>query len=124
MELNELSHEQQLALVALVEEMASVDRMVTEEEGKEIGGIAEALGDDAYRALLDESERRFANEDQLRAVLAGITDQQVRETIYETALEVADAEPPVGSVRSDLLDWLAKTWNIEVDIQEEGESQA
>ena len=119
MELKELLHEQQVALIALVEALAMADQRVTAEEEKEINVIAGAFGDEAYRRLLDEAERRFPDEQRLRTFLESITDPEVRELLFETALEVAAIEPPLGPGRSGLLDWLARTWSIRVDIQPE-----
>ena len=121
MEIAELSHEQRMALVALVETMAVVDGEVSEEEEQEIGGIAEALGDETYRRLLDEAGRRFPDERRLRAFLPSITDPEARDLIYEKVVEAAQAEPPVGSERAALLEWLARTWDIRVDVQSETE---
>ena len=117
MEIKDLSREQQVALVALVEALAVTDRNVTDEEAAEIGMIADALGDEPYRQLLDEAEQRFPDQKRLRKFLATITDQESRELIYTTALEAAEVEPPVGAGRSAILDWLATTWAIRVDIQ-------
>ena len=122
MELKELSHEQQVALVALVEALAVADRRVTEEEEQEINSIADALGDETYRRLLDEAERRFPDEQRLRAFLVTITDQDACDLLFETALEVAAIEPPFGTGRSELLDWLTQTWNIQIDVEGTGEA--
>ena len=124
MELTELSDDQQVTLVGLIEALAVSERTVATEEEEEINSIAEALGDETYRLLLDEAERRFPDEPRLRAALKAIADQDARELIYEKAIDTVAMEQPVGRARSALLDWLAKAWNIQVDVQGEDEASS
>ena len=111
MELTELSDDQQVTLVGLIEALAVSERTVATEEEEEINSIAEALGDETYRP-------------RLRAALKAIADQDARELIYEKAIDTVAMEQPVGRARSALLDWLAKAWNIQVDVQGEDEASS
>ena len=117
MTLSDLSHDQQVALVALAEAIALSDGEVTEKESAEIGHIAGELGEAAYRALLDEAENRFPTVTQLKPFLASIRDQAAREIIYRTAMQEALAEITFDNRDVELLNWLAETWSIDVDIQ-------
>jgi hypothetical protein len=120
MELKDLTREQKIALVALLEKVAGSDGMVTEAEGAEIAGVAEALGEDEYRELLNEAEERCPDEKALDAFLGTITDREARELIYGTVLEESLADISLQEGRQvELLRRLADAWNIEVDIAPE-----
>ena len=114
MTLSQLSHEQKLALVALLELFTMADGTVSEGEVAQINLIAEALGDTEYRALLDETETRFADVEMLKASLATVEERAARELIYGTLLqEVMSA--PTASHRPELLEWLKVEWSVEVE---------
>lgn len=123
MTLSDLDHEQQVALAALAEAIALSDGEVTEREGDQLGRIARELGEDTYRALLDEAERAFPTVTQLKAFLLTIEDQPARELMYRTAMQEAFAEITFDNRDIDLLDWLARQWDIEVSIEPETDDQ-
>jgi hypothetical protein len=113
MTLLQLDHEQKLALVALMELFALADGSVSESEESQINQVADTLGDDAYRELLDEAESRFADIDMLKGLLLTIKERGARELIYGMVMEEVMSSPsPVQS--PDLLDWLKDEWDIEV----------
>ena len=79
------------------------------------------MGDAPYRELLDEAEKRCPDERRLRSLLSSISNPEARNLIFEKALEASDAEISPDDSRTDLLDWLARIWKIQVDIQPEAE---
>lgn len=113
MTLTELSHDQKLALVALVELFTMADGVVSDGEAAQINKIAEALGDEEYRELLDETETRFADVDMLKASLQTINEQGARELIYGLVMEEVMTSPSTTH-GPDLLDWLKAEWNVAV----------
>ena len=117
MELKELSHADQVALVALVESLAIADGGVSEGEEKEIGVIASELGDDTYRELLDEAERAFPTVKTLKTYLRTVKARDVQEALYATAMEEVMGTPSPEAAGYELLDWLAETWKIEEDVE-------
>jgi len=119
MMLTDLNHEQQVALVALIEAVAISGGEVSEDEGKEIAKIAETLGEDSYRSLLDEAEARFADVQALKDFLLTIADKGARGLIFGAALDESMVEITFDGADAHLLDWLAKAWDIKVDIQPE-----
>jgi hypothetical protein len=123
MTLSELTHNQLLALVALIETVAESGDAVTDAEQDGIDTIVDELGEQTYRDLIEEADDRFGNEDDLKAFLEDITDRHARELIYGTVLDEAMAEPTAHGRTGELLRWLAQAWNIavEVDGGEEGE---
>jgi len=123
MRIENLSHEQRIALVALVEAMAISDGAISEGEERKIGQVAEALGDEAYRSLLDEAEQRFADREQLREFLKTVTDAAAQELIYGAVMEEAVTVPSVDHAASELLNWLKGAWDIRVEMGPDEASQ-
>jgi len=121
MELRDLSHEERLALVALLEVVLESDRAVSEGEVADIDRVVGELGRDEYQRLVPEVDRRFPTEDELKAFLPSITRQDARELIYGTVLDTA-IEDSVDLRDSEFLDWLATLWNVRVEL--EGEPDA
>lgn len=117
MELNDLTREERIALVALLEVVVESDAVVSDEELDEMQHVVAALGDDAYREAVDEANRRFRDENELKAFLPAITRQEAREVIYGTVLEAAIPDA-IGAHESAVLDWLGKEWRIGVRVDE------
>src|SRR5262245_20159450 len=115
MELRDLDHDERLALVALVAMVLESNRTVTEGEIAEIDRVVGELGDDEYRRLVDEVDRRFSTEEDLKAFLPAIVRQDARELIYGTALGAAIGDG-VDVRESALFDWLGKLWNVRVQV--------
>ena len=123
MTISELTHDQQVALIALVEAVALAGGSFSAEEETEIGRIAAELGDDAYRRLLDEAEKRFADLKTLKAFLKSVTDQTTRDVMFDVVLEEALNDVGMSPDKSALLDWLAETWQIEMQVEEGDEGE-
>jgi hypothetical protein len=118
MELHDLNHDERLALVALLELVLESDRNVVDGEVAEIDRVIDALGRDEYQQLVTEVDKRFPTEVELQAFLPTIVRQDARELIYATALDTA-IEDAVDVFESQLLDWLAKLWNIHVEYEDD-----
>jgi len=112
MTFSDLDREQQVALVALVEAITLSDGYVSEGEEGEISKLADALGDEHYRELLEEVNERFPGIDELKAFLETVTDPDSRELIYGTILEETMQSPTAGHGDIALLDWLRDTWGM------------
>lgn len=114
-EIRDLTHDERIALVALLELVVESDANVSEGELDEIAAVADELGAEEYRALAAEVDRRFADEDALKTFLRTISRQEAREVIYGAALEAALPEA-VGVRESEALDWLAAEWKVSVVV--------
>lgn len=110
MELNELTHEQKLALVGLVKTIGLANKDITGPERDVIDRVASKLGDEEYRALLDEAGTRFKDIAGMKTFLEGITDQSARQLIFDTARQESLADLDIGPAEAGLIDWLAATW--------------
>jgi hypothetical protein len=117
MELNELNREERLALLGLMESVATADLRASADEAAEVGEVADAFGEQEYRTCLDEAERRFCDDPALRAFLRTIVRQEARELIFGYAFDLA-ASDAVGNSETAILDWLALEWNIEVRFED------
>jgi hypothetical protein len=122
MELRDLSHEERLALVALLEVVLESDRVVSDGEVADIDRVVAELGQDEYQRLVPEVDRRFPTEDELKQFLPSITRQDARELIYGTVLDTA-IEDSVDPRESELLDWLAALWNVRVELEDEPDAE-
>jgi tellurite resistance protein TerB len=116
MELTDLTHDEQLALVTLIETVVASDREVSDDEAEQIERVASALGPETYRALAEEADARFRDEAGLKGFLAGIQRQEARELIYGTVLEAALPDV-IDQHESSLLGWLASAWSVTVQFE-------
>jgi len=121
MELEELNQDERTALVGLMKLTVLSDGNVSEEELEEIEDLVDAFGEEAYESTLDAFEKRFADAEAFKAFLAKIGRQDARELIFGTVLEAAGSEAIEGR-EAELLDWLAKAWNIKIEIEDEPET--
>jgi hypothetical protein len=122
MELRDLSHEERLALVALLVVVLESDRVVSDGEVADIDQVVAELGQDEYQRLVAEVDRRFPTEDELKAFLPSITGQEARDLIYGTVLDTA-IEDSVDPRESQVLDWLAALWNVRVELEHEPDTE-
>jgi uncharacterized tellurite resistance protein B-like protein len=120
-ELSDLSGDERLALVALLKVAVVADGSVSDEEVEEIGEVVDAFGEDEYRKLVDEVSRRFQTQDDLMSFLETIQRPEAREFIYGFFFEEAASEALRGR-ESELVDWLAEVWQLEVKI-DDGEAR-
>jgi len=113
MTIADLTHDEKVALAALLEMVSMADGEVTEPEAQNLGRIAAALGEDEYRALLDEADEKFDGVEALKEALAAIERQEARELIFGEALAEL-MESPATHPATELMEWLKTTWKIEV----------
>ena len=120
LELKDLTDDERLALVALLERVIGADHTVSDSEANELRKIIAAIGKKAYRAAVEEADSKFKDEETLRRFLPKIERQEARELIYETVLEAALAEVPVQP-ETEILEWIARIWKVEARIVESPE---
>jgi hypothetical protein len=113
MTISELTHEQLVGLVGLLEAVVMADKTVSEPEQVVLSGVVDAVGEEMYRAVLEDADNRFADLDALKVFLQTIEDQGAREVIYGIVWQEAVATPSVNHDESELLSWLASTWEIQ-----------
>ena len=118
LQLQDLNHDEQIALVALLKAVAEADQYVTDDEAKQVRKVINALGRKAYEAAAEVGDERFQDIEDLRRFLETIPRQEARELIYETLLEVALADAPVKP-EAEILEWLRQIWKVKVTVVKE-----
>jgi hypothetical protein len=120
MELEDLNQDERTALIGLMKLSVLSDGNVSEEELESVEDLVDAFGEDSYQSTLDAFEKRFADGDSFKKFLKtiGVGRQDARELIFGTVLEAAGAEV-IESGEAEILDWLAKTWDIKIEIEDE-----
>ena len=123
MELEDLNQDERTALVGLMKMAVMSDGSVSEEELEYVEDLVDAFGEDGYQRTLDAFEKRFTDSDDFKKFLktVGVGREDARELIFGTVLESAGAEAVEGR-EAELLDWLAKTWDIKIEIEDDGEA--
>lgn len=116
MNITDLTHDEQLALVALTELAVISDRNITANEVDKVDEIVEALGEDVFQRLADEAENRFADRGHLKAFLATITRQDARDIIYGAVLSESLADT-IPHEQAQFLDWLAAEWKVTLEVE-------
>ncbi|MGD0837398.1 MAG: hypothetical protein ABSB49_12230 [Polyangia bacterium] len=117
MELADLNPNEQVALAGLLEFVVLASGHVNEDEQKEIDAIVAAIGTDDYRKAVERVDQSFPDEEALRAFLSTIDRQEARELIYGSVIGAAMIDTVEGRP-SELLDWLAGAWHVEVAYDE------
>jgi hypothetical protein len=120
MELSDLNQDERTAIVGLMQMVVFSNSDVSEEEMEHVGELVDAFGEDGYQTTLDAFEKRFPDVESFRSFLRTIVRQDARDLIFGTVLEAAGAEA-VEDREAEILDWLAKTWNVTVEIEGDGE---
>jgi hypothetical protein len=120
MELEDLNQDERTALVGLMKLSVMSDGNVSEEELEYVEDLVDAFGEDGYQSTLDAFEKRFTDSDGFKKFLKtiGVGRQDARELIFGTVLEAAGTEAIEGG-EAELLDWLAKVWDIKIEIEDE-----
>ncbi len=123
MELADLNQDERTALVGLIKLAVMSDGNVSEEELERVEDLVDAFGEDGYQRTLDAFEKRFTDVDGFQRFLktVGVGRQDARELIFGTVLEAAGAEAIEGG-EAELLDWLAREWNVKIEIQDDDET--
>jgi hypothetical protein len=111
----DLTHEERIALVALVEFLIESDMSASDEELTQINSIVGAFSGGTYRELAAEVDRRISGDDGLREFLTRVERQEARELILEKAIEAAIPDGIRGR-ESEMLNWLIGEWKVDVDF--------
>jgi uncharacterized tellurite resistance protein B-like protein len=119
-ELEDLNHEERVALLALLQKVVGADGRVSEEEQDEIGELVEAFGEDGYRQAFEEAGRRFGDLDTLKSFLREVGRPEARELVMGMLLEAAIPGAVEGH-ESELIDWLSDAWGIETKFEDEAD---
>jgi hypothetical protein len=110
MTLAELTKPEKVALLALLGLMARLDGQVFDDEINMLKRVASEIGPEDFEQCAAEAARLPDNESILETAKV-VTRQDAREVIYELLFDMAVREA-IAERESELLDWLAKTWDL------------
>src|SRR5687767_4296832 len=108
MQLTDLHPDELLALVALSRAIVRADGVVSPREGRMVGRLALAIGEDRYRQAFARAVESYPDEPSLKRFLESIQRQEARTLIFETTLELAVADE-LSPAEVPLLRWLEAT---------------
>ena len=112
-----LTADERLALVALIERVLLSERSADDDEAAALDAFVEEFGEGDYAALVARADSEFEDDDRFKALLASITDPDVRELILGTVVELALVEG-VQTGEAEWIGWTSEAWNVPVSIAE------
>jgi hypothetical protein len=115
-ELNELTRDELLALVGLLERVVAADSDISDDELEQLQTIIDRIGERTYADAVGELDRRYPNEEGLRALLGTVQRQEARESIWGTVFEAAIPDS-IHLRESPFLEWLAKEWGLTLSFE-------
>jgi hypothetical protein len=111
MEINELTHDERLLLVGLLEMVVNADQVLSEEEDRALKRIAAQVGAEAFQAAIQEADARFTGPEDIRQLALAIQRPEARELIFTAIQEVAVSDE-VTIEEMQLVNWLADLWDL------------
>ena len=121
-ELEDLNHEERVALLGLMQKVVAADGKVSDGEREEIAMLVDAFGEDGYREAFDEAAANFGDIESLKRFLTNVGRPEAREEIMGVVLEAAIPGAVEGH-ESELIEWLGKTWGIETTFEDDDEAE-
>lgn len=118
MEISQFTKDEKIALVGLIEHLLMADKVVSFEESEALRNVVNELGEHDYRTLIHDYKSIISNMDSFKQFLMNIERPEVREDIYGTLFEIAEADF-FDENESELLDWLAKEWKLDININKD-----
>lgn len=111
MEFNELTPEERLLLVGLLEMVVKADQALSEQEDRELKRIAALVGLDAFQAAIQEADARFTGPEEIKQLALSIQRPEARELIF-TAIQELAVSDEVAVEEMQLVNWLADLWDL------------
>ncbi len=115
MEIRDLSKDEKIALVGLLERLMMADHVVSAEESTQFGNVVGEIGEDEYRTLVHNYKIIFSDLDKFKQFLQSIERQESRELIYGTLFQIAEVDF-FDENESEILDWLVNEWNLDINF--------
>jgi uncharacterized tellurite resistance protein B-like protein len=109
--LDQLSEEEQLALVALLKLIVRADKELSSPEVQQLQDVARQIGTERWRQLVATARERFRTQRDAKQQAQSISRREAQRAIYKTLVKAAKADELVPAEVAELL-WLAKIWQI------------
>jgi uncharacterized tellurite resistance protein B-like protein len=115
---DELTTEENLALVGLLKAVIQADKVYSEGESGQLKKIAQQMGEPLFHSTVEKARERFKTRGDIQRFAATITRPGARQLIFDTLYQMAVADSIVPAEK-DLLNWLAKLWGLSLPVQKE-----
>ncbi len=109
--LEDLDEAERLAFGAVLHAVIAVDGSYSPDEHEVLADLARRLGEDLFWAALDEAGKTVEDAAHAKRLAEGVKSEVARETIFYAAYEASQADT-ISSAEMDLLEALAKMWNL------------
>ena len=110
MTLDDLSHAEQVVLLALIGLMARMDGSVSQEEMELLEQIADEIGEKRFEAARDAAAA-LADASAILSAASSVDRRDAREVIFELVYSVAIRDT-IAQSEAALLNELAKLWDL------------
>ena len=111
MEYNELTADERLLLVGLLEMVVKADQTFSEQEHHELKRVAALVGAEAFQAAIQEADTRFSGPEDIKQLALTIQRPEARALIF-TAMQDLAVSDEVDLEEMKLVDWLADLWDL------------
>lgn len=112
LEMSELSHDEELALIGLLKAVIQVDKQLGFEESEELKRVAAMMGAARFHDRVMEAKELFFTLESIKDHAQKVTRQPARQLIFNLLLEMAKRDDLLTG-EEDLLEWLAGLWEVE-----------
>ena len=109
MEYSELTRDERLVLVALLDLVIRADDRFSEEEAAEVERISASLGSEVYNATAVKARARLATMDDIQKAALALDRQEARELILTAVQDMAVVDE-VSQEEMQLVEWLSGLW--------------
>lgn len=109
MTLQELQHDEKVALVALLGLMARLDGSASRDEITLLTRVIAELGEDAYEDVA--ADAAALDDDEIRLAARGVRRPEARAVLFELLYDMAIKQSIVER-EAQLLDWLRAEWQL------------
>ena len=111
MEIKDLSQEERLVLVALVERVVQADGEYTTEEAGEVAKVSIAMGLETYNAAVQQARELLDTTEAIQAAAQKVQRPEARELILTAVQDLAVVDE-VSREELQVVDWLAELWGF------------
>jgi uncharacterized tellurite resistance protein B-like protein len=112
MEMDELTREEEVALIGLLKAVIQADKQLSFEENEELKRVATQMGADRFHERVTEAKQLFKTLGDIKTYAQKVERPEARERIFAFVREMA-RQDGVIEPEEELLTWLAETWGVE-----------
>jgi len=112
LEMSELSHDEELALIGLLKAVIQVDKQLGFEESEELKRVAAMMGAERFHERVEEARGLFQSLESIKEHAQNVTRQPARQLIFNLLLEMAKRDELLTG-EEDLLEQIAGLWEVE-----------